>query len=171
MVNLPDSGVAGGEIPTPTPTAFVITSRTQVSSPDGTKSIIMQKDIKPGSPTLYSFYVKREEQDGVLIFSKSRNAGNMSVPSNSWSPDNKHLFIIENDGVLDNYLIFKSTGEAFIDGEAYIDFRSHYSQKMKEYSLKDVTGWDAPDLLHVRTSGPPYWFELGSNAFYRLVQR
>ncbi len=155
---------------TPTP-AVSISEREEVRSPDGSMKIIMQKTKAGNGITSYSFFVTGPETSMFEIYSKTLTTGEMSVPLNSWSPDHKYLFITENDGNVDNYLVFKSTGKVFVDGKAYIDFRSHYTLKMTEFSLKDVTGWDAPDLLHVRTSGPPYWFELGSNAFYRLVQR
>lgn len=154
-------------IPSLHPTATVVT---EVHSADGSMNLLMKKVSNEGSSS-YSFFVTGGELNDLLIFSKTLTTGEMSVPLNSWAPDNKHFFIIENNDVLDNYLVFKSTGEAFADGTVYIDFKSHYALKMKEFTLRDVTGWDAPDLLHVRTSGPAYWFELGSNAFYRLVQR
>lgn len=161
--------------PTATPTASpTVPEKTittsEVRSPDGSMKLTMKK-TKNDTSAIYSLVVSGSETPSVEIYAKTLTAGEISVPLNSWAPDNKHLFIIENDSAEDNYLIFKATGKAFANGESYIDFRSHYSEKMTEYALKDVTGWDAPDLLHVRTNGPAYWFELGSNAFYRLVQR
>lgn len=158
-------------LPIPTEAPVDVTTSKEVRSPDGSMKLSMQKTLKQDGSTSYSFTVSGDSVSDLVIYSKTLTKGEMSIPQNSWAPDNKHLFIIENDGVSDNYLIFKATGEAFADGTKYIDFRSHYDKKMTEFALKDVTGWDAPYLLHVRTSGPAYWFELGSNAFYRLVQR
>ncbi len=143
----------------------------ETRSPDGSMKLTMQKTKNTDSSTIYSFIVAGPQTPSVEIYTKTLTAGAMSVPLNAWAPDNKHFFIAEDDGVLENYLVFKATGQAFEEGAPYIDFRAHYNKKMTEFSLRDVTGWDAPDLLHVRTSGPAYWFELGSNAFYRLVQR
>ncbi|MEX2007846.1 MAG: hypothetical protein WD992_03670 [Candidatus Levyibacteriota bacterium] len=158
-------------MPAPTEAPLNITTSTEVRSPNGSMTLTMKETKKSDGTILYSFLASNDKTDNLEIYSKTLTRGKMSVPANSWSPDNKHLFIVENDGISDNYLIFKATGEAFADGSTYIDFKSHYNKKMTEYALKDVTGWDAPDLLHVRTSGPSYWLELGSNAFYRLVQR
>lgn len=154
---------------TPTP-VLSETENGEVHSADGSMKLFMKR-IKTAGSSTYTFSVSGKEINNPSIFIRTLINGEMSLPANSWSPDNKHFFIAENDGVSDNYLIFKATGEAFADGAAYIDFKSHYALKMKEFTLRDVTGWDAPDLLHVRTSGPAFWFELGSNAFYRLVQR
>lgn len=158
-------------VPTPTPTPQDTTTKSEVKSPDGTMKLTMQKTKSVDGAISYTFFVSGPEISRFEIYSKTLAKGEMSIPLNSWAPDNKYFFISENDGGADNYFIFKATGEAFADGAEYIDFMSHYSKKMTEYSLRDVTGWDAPGLLYVRTSGPAYWFEIPSYAFYRLVQR
>lgn len=167
----PHLGLVSTPTPTPTPVPPDTVATSEVRSPDGTMKLTMQKTQKGDGPTSYSFFVSSDDVGSLEIYSKTLTTGEMSIPLNSWAPDNKHLFIIENNGAGDNYLIFKASGDNFADGARFIDFMSHYSAKMTQYALKDVTGWDAPDLLHVRTDGPAYWFELGSNAFYRLVQR
>lgn len=158
-------------VPTPTEAPLDVATSTHVRSPDGIMTLTIKETKKSDGTTFYSFLVSGEDADNLEIYSKTLTIGKMLLSLNSWSPDNKYLFITENNGNLDNYLIFKATGEAFADGTPYIDFGAHYSEKMTEYTLKDVTGWDGPDLLHVRTSGPAYWFEISSTAFYRLVQR
>jgi len=158
--------------PTPSPTLAVesATTTSGVHSPDGSMKLAMKK-IKNADSSTYSFVVSGPEIESVEIYTKTLTTGEMSLPLNAWAPDNKYLFITESNGATDNYLIFKATGEEFSEGVTYIDFLSHYNEKMKQYALRDITGWDAPGLLYVRTSGPAYWFELGSNAFYQLVQR
>ncbi|MEX2013054.1 MAG: hypothetical protein WD967_01480 [Candidatus Levyibacteriota bacterium] len=165
-VKEPDSTPASISPVVPEP---IVTTK-EVRSPDGSMKLIMKK-TKNENSAVYSFVVSGPESENIEIYTKTLAVGEMNVPLNSWAPDNKYLFIEENDGTNTNYLIFKATGEEFLEGVAYIDFLSHYNEKMKQHTLRDVTGWDAPGLLYVRTSGPAYWFELGSNAFYQLIQR
>jgi len=155
-----------GLVQTPTPAV----SQGEVHSPDGSMNLVMKK-VVTGESAAYSFYVTGNSAQNLLIFSKTITNGEMSIPGNSWSPDNKYLFIKGKEGTVSNYLVFKANGENFADGNKYVDVAALYAQKKMDSVLTDVTGWDAPGLLHVFTTGPSFWFELGSNAFLQLANK
>lgn len=154
---------------TATPTPEIPVSTTEVHSADGEMKIFMKKT---GTiPATFDFYVTGDGLDNTLVYSKTLTDSYFTIPANSWSPDNKYFFIKENDSTSSSYFLFKEKGDSFIDGSSYIDISEIFSKKLINYSLKDVTGWDAPGLLHVLTSGPSFWFDIGSEAFLQLVTR
>lgn len=151
---------------TPTPAAEV--SSSEVHSADGEVKVIMKKTgVLPAS---FEFTVSGNDLDTKVVYSQSLTDSYFSVPANSWSPDNKYFFIRKNTATESSYLVFKATGENFLDGSKYVDISDLFSRKVKNYDLKEVTGWDAPGLLHVLTNGPTFWFDLGSRAFLQLVR-
>ena len=100
----------------------------------------------------------------------------MMLPANSWSPDNKYVFVQKKEnGIIDSFVL-KASGEPFVKTEQYLDVRALFEQHKTKYTLKDATGWDAPELLHITTvngseKGPSYWFEIPSKAFLQLATR
>ncbi|OGD62162.1 hypothetical protein A2160_01250 [Candidatus Beckwithbacteria bacterium RBG_13_42_9] len=150
--------------------------RSEIRSGDGTVTLISKVESKPDQSQDYSFFVANlsgNDQTERLIFTRTLAAGgNISLPGNSWSPDNKYLFLKEKDqtGSI-NFLVLKASGEAFADGEQYLDVISQFSQKMPGYLLQDATGWASPTLLNITTmtengtkKGPSYWLEVTSGA-------
>jgi hypothetical protein len=132
---------------------------TQVS-PDGKETLTMRTSQANGITT-YSFY------DGnTLLFKKDLNDGSiMSIPFNTWSVDNKYIFLRESTPMATNYYV--------IPGE--INITDKFTEKFPTYKLQDVTGWASPTLLIVNanngTSDISYWFDLTSQSFIRLSNR
>lgn len=157
------------QIPVVTPTP-VLSSR--VPSADGLKNLVMKyKNLENGS-IVYSFYaIDKNGRNSLLIYSKAVAKGSMALPANSWSPGNKFLFIEDREpGSLD-YLVFKSNGESFTSGEKYLDVTKLFTAKVKNFTLKSVTGWDDPVLMSVRASdGTHFWFAIETQNFIQLVR-
>ncbi len=174
-VNLPEIQASKESIPTPTPTPTIksqtTTSVSDVHSADGTMILTMQKTINSSGISSYSFLVSSPNDKNVLVYSKNLTNGAISLPANSWSPDNKYFFIKESDAGIDNYLVFKADGANFTNGDLLIDVVPLYTAKVQNYDLRDITGWDAPGLLHVLTTGPSFWFDIGSRAFLQLATK
>ncbi len=167
-------------------------SETDVHSSDGTMKLIMRRERKLNQPEIYSFFsADIEGKNEQLIFTKAvSNGGGMSLPQNSWSPDNKLVFIEEQEPAtksgtpaLSHVLVFKASGEPFGSapgkvsaGETYFDVPTLFAQKVQNYSFAKVTGWASPTLIIVATTtetgtkGPSYWFEIPSKAFLQLAR-
>lgn len=154
--------------PTPTPIP-----ETDVRSSDGTLKLIMRTKTMEDKSTSYSFFTASiSSKEEKPLFKKTVAAGNsMLLSSNSWSPDNKLVFLRENEGSSFNILVFKVSGEPFSNGQQYLSVVPLFVQRKTEYSLTEVTGWDSETLLHVRTTGPSYWFDVNSLAFLQLARR
>lgn len=148
----------------------------EVHSSDGAMNLIMQTDVSKDGTTTYSF--STEEASGEnekLIFVRIADIGQkLSLPQNAWSPDNKYFFIyvLGNDDSFISALVLKATGENLSDGEKYIDVAPLFVQARKSsYALKNITGWDSQTLLHVKTTGPTFWFDVGTLGFIQLASR
>lgn len=148
-----------------------------VHSGDGKKKLIMKAQVNKDGTTSYTFtsadiggtvvhpvYTKTVAKDTV-----------MSIPANSWTPDNKLLFIQENGPSGVNYYVFHGDGTPFADGSLYIDVRPVFEARETGYALRTATGWASETLLIIYTSkedgtsGPHYWLEIPSKAVMQLA--
>lgn len=134
---------------------------TQIS-PDGKEALTMKKETS-GDSTTYSFTTQKG-----FLFTKTVSKGvTFSIPFNTWSPDNKYVFVKEDAGSTVNYWVYP--------GE--INVTNFFVQKLPNFKLGDITGWASNTLLIVNTNnpdgseGPSFWFELPSKSFIRLSNR
>ncbi len=161
---------------TPTPTAIppgpvqTITA----DSPDGAKTLTMKKQ-QTGELIKYSF--STADKSGAAeksIFEKEENLSqSLTIPYNAWSPDNAYIFLKESTPTLNNYYVLQTSGDPFPDNVQYINVQDLFRQKLADYTLVDITGWAAPNLLIVNTRTKEgqevsFWFELPSKAFIQL---
>lgn len=162
--------------PPPSPTQIPLQAEsTEVHSPDGTMNLILHaKETKEGknSYSLYTSTISGEKQKD--LFSTLGEKGEIFVSPNAWSPDNTFVFLLKKEKETITAYVFKSSGEAFVSGEAYLDVLPFFTKKNTKYILSDITGWDSPTLLHLASSvngkakGPSFWFEVPSGAVLQL---
>lgn len=162
------------------PEASAATKKTSVEihSPDGKNKIIMNRKDNPDGTTAYSFTTSDINGDNSKeIFSKTLSTNqSMDIPYNSWSPNNKYVFLKEENSGFKNFYVFNADGTPFSNG-AYINVVPTFIAKDTGTVLADVTGWDSNTLLHVKsnendgTRGPTFWFEIPSQAIIRLASR
>lgn len=145
-------------------------------SPDGTKKVIMKIVQNEDGTRTYSFYTSDGSGvDEQFIFDKTLDSSrSMTIPFNTFSPDNKYLFIQENAGDKRSIFAFQASGEAFSDTEEYFDVTDLFRQKETGNNFKEATGWASETLIIINTTkedgkkGPSYWFELPSKAIIQL---
>ncbi len=161
---------------TPTPTVpLALNETTMVVSPDGTWKLTMKKQQKETTIS-YSFLTgATADNHEQLIFNKTISvAQNLTVPYNTWSPDNKYLFLKESTPAGDNYYVFTAAGNLFSDNSPYINVSDLFNLKLANYTLTEITGWADPNLLIINTKtkqgeqGPSFWFEIPSRSFIQL---
>lgn len=144
----------------------------EVRSLEGTMKLLMTSKENPDKTLTYFFTVSDPSGKTTPIFSKTATSGEaMALSHNSWSPNNKYLFIEDRFSTFTDYLVFKVNGEPFTNGEKYLNATNLFKEKVKNYNLKAITGWDDPVLVHVQTvKGPPFWFDLTTQSFIQLVR-
>lgn len=143
----------------------------EVKNLDGSRKLIMQEE-KSNEGTTYTFFVSDGDGNNRrVLFSKT--GGAMSIPPNSWAPDNTYVFIKQTEPTT-TFFVFKVSGESFAAGDQYLDVASLFATKQPELVFKEVTGWDGVGLIHVTSTtaqgakGPSFWFDVASKSFLQL---
>jgi len=150
----------------------------EVHSGDGKAKLIGIRKQLADATINYAYKVVDEGADSPrALFSKTLAVGGtIEVPVNSWSPDNKQLFVQENYNGITNYLVYKADGSKYKNGDDYLDVLSFWAKSKYQYNIKTVTGWAGNDLLELLTikedgtNGPSFWFVTSSRNFLQLRQ-
>lgn len=159
------------------PTPKVPLSKLQtVYTPDGTKKIVASGT--PVDSTTESYVVTTSDPHGdhrVVLYQTSEEVGTrLILPQNSWSPDNRYVFLIKNKQSVLTVLVFSADGKEFSESTPYINLSTDFEKRLPSLTLRDVTGWDDNQLLHVMTSdktgqrSSSYWFDVPSRSFIQL---
>lgn len=147
----------------------------EVRSGDGLMKLLGTSRVLPDGRTEYEFQVVDAEGRGWTVLKKVAAAGGgMEIPFNSWSPDNKQFFVLENDGTRINYLVFKANGAAYSSGVGFLNVTEYWLTSKNDFAVRTISGWAGNDLLVVKTDnkdgskGPSFWFVVSSHGFLRL---
>lgn len=165
--------VSALSLPTPTPTLPFEPIR--VDSPDGTKTLTME--YRQGNT--YSFTVSDnvENQQQLVATKTISSTETFTVPDNSWSPDNKYVFVKENIATQSSYFVFASSDTLPYQDLQNVDIKALFAERYPDYILSKITGWAAPYLLILNTEtqegerGPSFWFDISTKSFIRLATR
>lgn len=157
--------------PTPSPTPTPMPVVQNVHSPDGTMQLI-EKQVG----ATYSFSVDTVPATVAKpLYAKTVSGKEtMAIHLNSWSPDNRLVFLSDTTDATHSAFAFRATAEPFADGVVYRDVAHEFETRNPELKVRDVTGWDAPTLLHVTTNGatgrgPSFWYDVEGNYFLQLA--
>lgn len=152
---------------------------TTILAPNGKMTLIVKEEkVKDGVLDMFSTQDEKAAS-ATQIFSETLPEGtSISVPYNTFSPDNKYIFLkkIAPTGV--SYFVLKTDGTAFAKDEKSIDFLSLFKAKYPDdHSVTDVTGWGGLNLIVVNTDKPDgtishsFWYDVDSNSFIQLSTR
>lgn len=135
-------------------------STSQISS-DGTQSVNLAISQNQDGNQTYAISVN----NGSTIFSKTLGAGNsISIPFNTWSPDNNYFFIQENDTNQTHVMVFNGSGQPFANGQAYLDLTGVFNNYGSSSAFDQASGWASENLIVILTKnsdgseGTSYWF-------------
>lgn len=178
--NLSGFSSAGTILPVPTLVPIKeVTYKSEVHSPDGTMKIVLDKVFKSQTSINHIVTVsKTTGTDKKVILTKTFGENRtIQLPQNSFSPDNKYIFLKEKDKDMFSFYVYKASGELFTDGKEYVEVIPLFEDKKYGLKLSDITGWDSNTLLHIFTEkensaqGPSFWFDTENYAFYQLGHR
>jgi hypothetical protein len=155
--------------PSPVPVTY---HESKTVSPDGKMTLVMNE--KKGSETsLWTFSVADDQ-----IFKEALPVGvQLSVPLNTFSPDNKYVFLKKESSGLTSYLVLITNGKSISENSQALEFTPLFYEKYPDFKITEVTGWAAPNLLIINTNkldgeeGPSFWFELPAKSFIQLSNR
>ena len=161
----------------PTPT-IIIPGPIQtelMDSPDGTRTLTMERQqIKDNFKHSFFTSIKPEETKKLIFTKEGALSQNLSIPYNTWSPDNIYVFIKEATPTVNNYYVFFTSGSSFSDSSQYLNIQSLFAEKVSNYTILDVTGWAAPNLLIVNSKKNQsekkvsFWFDVSNQSFLLL---
>lgn len=161
-------------IPTiaPAPKTSVIS---QVSS-DGTKKLIMKMLVNKDYSQTYTFYSSNADSSNQqFIFQQTvAPTESISIPFNTWSPDNNYFFILKNSPEKNEALVFNSSGKPFSTTESYYNATDIFNARNTGYVFNEATGWASETLIIINTKtkdgakGASFWFEVPTKAIIQL---
>jgi hypothetical protein len=173
--NSPPQGITTTPAPIPVVQASQLTI---VSSPDGKMNLTMKEKKNEGLVTFT--FILSDEVKGVKneIFVKIVSSGTtFSIPANTFSPDNKYVFLKEENAGQANYFVLTTSGAEIVKDAQILDISSLFSAKYDNYKVTEMTGWGGMNLIVINTDkveggvGPSFWFEVPSKAIIQLSNR
>lgn len=161
-------------ITTPTSAPYPMQT-SSMGSPDGSMNLTMNSQRGKGT-TKYTFFTSSPEGLDKVIFSKElAGAESLSIPYNTWSPDNRYIFLHEStSSSLHNYYVLNASGIPIKDEVKYVNIQELFSAKQPDYTIVEVTGWADPNLIIVNAKSNKenrvvsFWFEVSSQSFIAL---
>lgn len=148
-------------------------------SPDGAMKLTMKITSNENGTKTYAFFISNgTEVNDRAVFSKTLDTGkSMTIPFNTWSPDNKYFFIQEHQegGII--VMVFNDSNEPFDTGKTYLDVTDLFKKNNNGNNFSEATGWASESLIIINTTtqdntkGPSYWFEVPSKAIIQLGEQ
>lgn len=156
--------------PTPQPTTF-----SQVS-PDGKKKVSMIVTQHSATSKTYAFSVSDGNgSNSQPLYSINLPTNEyMSIPFNTFSPDDKYLFLEHDTNSGTEAFAFRANGDPMSTDATYYNVTQLYNARNFPNIYQTTTGWASETLLIVDTKTPDgnvqsYWFEVPSKAIIPLA--
>lgn len=149
-----------------------------VISPDGKWTLTMKEEKGEGG--ISHRFITTSTADGTQreIFSKTvAETDVLSIPANTFSPDDKYVFLKETDTAGTSYFVLAVSGAPIAQDAQALDFSSLFVAKHENYKITDATGWGGMNLIVFNTDkttggqGPSFWFDVPSHAIIQLSNR
>lgn len=152
---------------------------TTILAPDGKMDLVV-KEEKSGDSMIDTFTVS-DASGGpqTQIYSETLPQGTtITIPYNTFSPDNKYIFLRRTDSSGFTYFALRTDGKSVVGTEQTVDFVSLFKEKYSaEYTITDVTGWGGMTLIVINVNktdgsqGLSFWYDVASNSFIPLATR
>lgn len=142
-------------------------------SPDGSMNLVMQSTRNNDGTRLYTFSTVNTSTNisQQIYVATLPSSDTMSIPFNTWSPDDKYVFFQKGGH---DVLVLLASGEPMTSSEQYYNVENLFNSPNRTDKYNETTGWASPTLLIVNTvkpdnsKGSSYWFEVPSKAVIQL---
>lgn len=163
--------------PTPTPTPIPKTLIVTELSPNGGKKVTMAVTTNKGNTKTYAFSVSNGDGSGqqALYTITLPPSESMSIPYNSFSPDNKYLFLTHTIPTGTEGFVFRVSGDPMTGTDQYFNTATIFAAKQTGNTYQETTGWASETLLIINTTAADgtkstsYWLEVPSKAIIPLA--
>lgn len=164
----------------PSPTDAPLPKPTTVSqvSPDGNKKLSMTQSVNKDGSNTYAFTVVDTATDNPQpIYTVTLTGETMSIPYNTFSPDDKYVFVQYNSKNGTHAWVLRVNGQPInpTTNEQYYDATALFNQRYPNLTYDQITGWASETLLVVLTKnadgteGQSFWVEIPSKAIIPLA--
>lgn len=152
---------------------------TEILAPDGKQTLIVKAVMeKDGINETFSISMN-DGTPPTEIYQKKLTEGDViSVPANTFSPDDKYIFLKEDNSGSLSYFVLRTDGKDMTTNSHITEFLSLFYQKYPDsFKVTDVTGWGGMTLIVVNTNnadgsiGPSFWYNVATRSFIRLNDR
>src|SRR3989337_4110222 len=151
-------------------------TKEEVLAPNGKMTLILRNVKKADGTTAQTFSVISEDEVTPLqIYTLNSGTDNsISIPFNTFSPDNKFIFLKKGQSEKSEYMVRRTDGKNIKGEDKTVEFTSLFYEKYPEFVITDVTGWGGTGLIVVNSNyldgkmGPSFWFDLSGFSFIRL---
>jgi hypothetical protein len=161
----------------PSPTVSIPKPQTTSQiSPDGRKLLTMTQTTNQDKTKNYS--IVASDADGgneQTIYTASASAkASMSIPFNTWSPDDKFVFVNRTDNAGTSAIIMRADGAPLTSSSQTFDAKALFDARNTGNNYQEATGWASETLVIINTvresgdKGPSYWLEVPSGAIIPL---
>jgi hypothetical protein len=167
-------------MPTPTPALIAksyipsVSNTSQISS-DGTKTATLRTIQNNDGTDTYDI---TSSDSTTFMFSKTLPANeSISIPYNTWSPDNRYFFIQENTGTNADVMVFNDNGDPFGNNVQYLDLSADFSKDAPNALFDQASGWAADNLIVILTKnsdgseGTSYWYGVPDESITPLATK
>ncbi len=153
----------------------VLKSLIEASNSDGQLRLTGESEQKGGEVRYRFNVVDNQKNVKYLLFETTvEKDRSFTIPFNSWSSDNKHLFIETKSLEGRDYYVFNTDAGEFQDGLKYLDVGDYWNKSKNSDLIREVSGWAGPDQLMVYTIRPDgsdglaYWFIVSVRKFLQV---
>ena len=144
------------------------------------KITLTMKGLKKADGTLkQTFFISLDAaKESVEIYThESDPSYQILIPYNTFSPDNKYIFLKIEDPERAQYIVVRTDGKNIRGEEKSVEITSLFYEKYEEFVITEVTGWGGYSLIVVNTNykdgkiGPSFWFDQSNFSFIQLSNR
>ena len=147
-------------------------------SSDGKWALKMREE-EGETGVAYIFWLLNLTDDSQKeIFRKTVTLGSaLSIPFNTFSPDDKYIFLKETGEGGIGYLLLSASGTPLDKDALTLEISGLFTDKYPDYIITDVTGWGGENLIIINTDksgggiGPSFWFDITGRTFIQLGTR
>jgi hypothetical protein len=152
-----------------------VTSTTSQISSDGSQKVTIKTIQNRDATTTDEIFTGTMTQP---IYNISLNTTeSISIPFNTWSPDNTYFYILENSVEGEKILVFHADGSPFGNGQSYLDLAAAYAKYGSNDTFDAATGWAGYNIIVINTKasdgsqGTSYWFEVPDGSIIPLATK
>ena len=150
----------------------VASGLTSVGSPDG-KSTLTAKTVKGSNGVTYTFSVSGKD----IFVTTVDPAVTVSIPANTWSPNDKYIFLKEAGPTGVKFFALSATTASTDQSDQTANITDLFAKKYPDLTIQDTTGWGGINLIVFNTvksdgsRGLSFWFEMPDHAIIQLSTR